>query len=114
SRLKRRRYATSMLWPRNAACGCLLLLAGTVAAQTPSRARDCYRGRLLPPCRSFWITEFGLLGRLNALPDLRITVDPFFRWEVGVYAGLNFGSVPGVIESFVLPFVIILSSIPET
>src|SRR5437764_874817 len=72
-----------MLWPRTAACACLLFLAGAAAAQTPSRTRDCYRGRPLPPCRSFWITEFGLLGRLNALPEPRTTVDPFFRWEVG-------------------------------
>jgi len=159
----------------------------------------------LPPCRTFWITEFGLLGRLNPLPEPRTTVHPFFRWEVGgmqnqnersafgativvggddlgsrygitpryrrwlspslaldlsagvlvagtddfrfpgwvgqvavlggdyvgaalqvetfrhlgrrdvgVYGGLKFASVPGVIASFVLPFVIILSSIPET
>src|SRR5437762_6360603 len=72
-----------MLWPPTAACACLLFLAGAAAAQTPSRTRDCYRGRPLPPCRSFWITEFGLLGRLNALPEPRTTVDPFFRWEVG-------------------------------
>src|SRR5204863_210263 len=72
-----------MLWPRTAACACLLFLAGAAAAQTQSRTRDCYRGRPLPPCRSFWITEFGLLGRLNALPEPRTTVDPFFRWEVG-------------------------------
>ena len=188
-----------MVWPRNAGCAFLLLWAGAAVAQTPSRARDCYRGRPLPPCRSFWITEFGLLGRLNPL------VHPFFRWEVGGmqnqnersafgativvegddlgsrygitpryrrwlapsvaldlsagvliagtddfrfpgwvgqvavlggdyvgaalqvetfrhlgrrevggYGGLKFGSVPGVIASFVLPFVIILSSIPET
>ena len=196
-----------MLWPRNAGCAFLLLWAGAAAAQTPPRARtgDCYRGRPLPPCRSFWITEFGLLGRLNPLPEPRTTVHPFFRWEVGgmqnqnersafgativvegddlgsrygitpryrrwlapsvaldlsagvlvagsddfrfpgwvgqvavlggdyigaalqvetfrhfgrrdvgVYGGLKFGSVPGVIASFVLPFVIILSSIPET
>ncbi len=194
-----------MLWPRTAACACLLFLAGSAAAQTPSRTHDCYRGRPLPPCRSFWITEFGLLGRLNALPEPRTTVDPFFRWEVGgmqnrnertafgativieaddlgsrygitpryrrwlapslaldlsagvlvagsddfrfpgfvgqvavlggdyvgaalqvetfrhfgrrdvgVYGGLKFGSVPGVIASFVLPLLIIASRIPET
>src|SRR2546430_13040187 len=68
---------------RHAAAACLLFLAGAAAAQTPSRAHDCYRGRPLPPCRSFWITEFGLLGRLNALPEPRTTLDPFFRWEVG-------------------------------
>ena len=130
-----------MLWPRNAACGCLLLLAGTVAAQTPSRARDCYRGRPLTPRYRRWLApsvaldlsagvlvagsdDFrfpGWVGQVAVLGGDYIgaalqveTFRHFGRRDVGVYGGLKFGSVPGVIASFVLPLLIIASRIPET
>jgi hypothetical protein len=47
-----------------------LLLVTTTAghAQTPdtTSSRECFRGRPLPNCTSFWITEAGYAGRLTS------------------------------------------------
>ncbi len=55
-----------------------------LAADSPAGG-DCFRGRPLPECRSFWITEAGTLYRF----DLPQTNDKWhatlmYNWEVGL------------------------------
>jgi hypothetical protein len=56
----------------------LLLAPHLGAAQTPSH--QCYRGRPLPACSSFWISEFGLLG---PLPNRYFPYGEVLRWQLG-------------------------------
>src|SRR2546429_9638941 len=54
-----------------------------VEAQEPSapaKPHGCFRGRPLPHCSSFWITEFGIGARLSS--D-RSAGGPLFGWELG-------------------------------
>ncbi len=57
----------------------LAALAGMLLAPQPGATQtephECYRGRPLPICSSFWITEFALMG---PFPYGRV-----MRWQVG-------------------------------
>ena len=67
-----------------------LLSAQTPVSPTgpPLRARVsygdevCFRGRPLLTCQRFWITEFGVAGRLDAALNHRES-PPVFTWELG-------------------------------
>lgn len=53
------------------------LVLTTVAGSTPLKAQSCFRGRPLPTCTSFWITEFGVaLGFTRDTPA-------YYTWEFG-------------------------------
>lgn len=53
-----------------------------VAAKAPAPARPhvCFRGRPLPRCSAFWITEFGLAARLT---PAEFANGPLYTWELG-------------------------------
>ena len=53
------------------------LVLTTVGGSTPLKAQSCFRGRPLPTCKSFWITEFGVgLGLTRDTPA-------YLTWELG-------------------------------
>src|SRR5438552_16573004 len=47
---------------------------------TPAKPHGCFRGRPLPRCSSFWITEFGISARLSSDQSAG---GPLFTWELG-------------------------------
>jgi hypothetical protein len=55
------------------------------APQGEAAGKACYRGRISPPCRSFWITEFG--GAWYTVPPLGQEAPEgrefLFLWELG-------------------------------
>jgi hypothetical protein len=58
------------------------LLLALMAVPALSHAQDCFRGRPLPTCRSFWITESGIAKRVN--PNATGDTDDFLATlEVG-------------------------------
>jgi len=62
----------------------LAALAGMLLAPQPGATQtephECYRGRPLPICSSFWITEFALMG---PLPNRFFPYGRVMRWQVG-------------------------------
>src|SRR5712692_3415445 len=74
-----------------------LALCPAVAAQTAQPRHECFRGRPQPACDQFWITEFGLLTRINRLPDGEYLSVPYFmRWELGSMENHGARSAAGV------------------
>ncbi len=45
-----------------------------------ANAQHCFRGKPLPQCKTFWITEFGYSHRL----DRQSNADFYFTWEPGL------------------------------
>src|SRR5215217_4376783 len=55
-----------------------------VSGNEPSQAAACFHPRPFPKCRSFWITEFGLLHFATSPPGSEL--DPrgsLLTWELG-------------------------------
>lgn len=94
-----------------------LLLVTTTAsqAQTPDTgsSRECFRGRPLPTCKSFWITEAGYAGRLTSGDEFRpsdgsststpggsllATLELGYMWNVGPRLALGGGVGAGTFE----------------
>jgi len=57
-----------------------------LAEVVPLRAQSCFRGRPLPECRSFWITEFGYAYRINSEKDKPTSM---FSGDFGMMRNLN-------------------------
>lgn len=75
--------APALAWARPAAGQ-----AGDSVGSAPAGAvagKACYRGRTAPPCRSFWITEFG--GARYTVPPVGQEMpedrELLFLWELG-------------------------------
>jgi hypothetical protein len=68
----------------------LVMYANALRSQEPGVMRAprsiCFRARMLPRCRAFWLTEFGLATRLGG----HSTPDGLLSWELG--AMRNVGS----------------------
>ena len=58
-------------------------VGGVQAQEARPRPSACFRGRPLPACQSFWITESSLLGTLAQNDAFTSTGDPFWSVEVG-------------------------------
>jgi len=65
-----------------------ILLAGTIGP-SPAQAQTCFRGRPLPTCGSFWITEAGYGRRPQEGGEHH------FSWELGGMRNLNEESAVG-------------------
>lgn len=67
---------------RSTAVALLVALAGLGLDTDPLAAQSCFRGRPLPECESFWITELTWNQRLNDSPDPE-KAGFYFVWELG-------------------------------
>src|SRR3989454_11026112 len=77
--------------------GPALRRAGAAQRAPPPPRHECFRGRPQPACDQFWITEFGLLTRINRLPDGEYLRVPYFmRWELGSMENHGARSAAGV------------------
>jgi hypothetical protein len=54
-----------------------LSMLALILVCTPAfaHAQNCFRGRPLPSCRTFWITESGIAKRLNRMDDMLATFE---------------------------------------
>lgn len=82
------------------------VLAGAAAGQSETRGdakakENCFRGRPLPQCHSFWITEFGLSRRFGQRPRLYSAGEATYygTFELGWMVNRNERSAQRVIES---------------
>jgi len=51
----------------------------------PANAQHCFRGKPLPECKTFWITEFGYNHRL----DQYNVSHSYFTWETGLMRNVD-------------------------
>lgn len=60
-------------------------------AVIPANAQHCFRGKPLPDCKTFWITEFGNSYRLDQPPRKYRNIGErfYFTLESGLMANLN-------------------------
>jgi hypothetical protein len=77
---------------RRAVAALLTLAVGTLAAGQDLSAQACFGARPLPRCRSFWLTEFTLSGRLDPHPQ---TEDAAATLEVGYMTNVGGRSALG-------------------
>lgn len=76
--------STTYWFPKHIALVLLLVSVNYAQAQEmATRPSACFRGRPLPICQSFWITESSLLGTLAQNDPFTSTGDPFWSVEVG-------------------------------
>jgi len=63
----------------------------------PANAQHCFRGKPLPQCKTFWITEFGYSFRLDQSARRYQFSDAnfYFTWEYGLMRNLNQKSALG-------------------
>ena len=69
----------------------------SLAGSKPAEAKTCFRGRSLPECKTFWITEFGYSRRFNLQPSHYPDNRPndFLNWELGGMTNINRRSALG-------------------
>ena len=63
----------------------------------PANAQHCFRGKPLPKCKTFWITEFGYSLKLDEQPRRYQSsgTNFYFTWEYGLMRNLNQKSALG-------------------
>ncbi len=76
----------------------LVAVAITICMFLPANAQHCFRGKPLPQCKTFWITEFGYSYRLDQPPRRYLSSSDanfYFTWEYGLMRNLNRKSALG-------------------
>ncbi|MBN2227903.1 MAG: hypothetical protein JW763_11140 [candidate division Zixibacteria bacterium] len=68
----------------------LAAVIGSVSAQTPEdRKGPCFRGKPLPKCEVFWITECAVLYRLDESGYDDWFKQLYYNWEIGYMVNRN-------------------------
>jgi hypothetical protein len=72
----------------------LVLLFVLTALAGTSSGQPCFRGRPLPDCKSFWITESGAFFHLNSHKgdrwnDRKVYENLYYTWEIGGMVNRN-------------------------